>query len=60
MTVWFDYTYGPQKKCQADNVEEGLLAIAHDDDLRIFEHVVCPSQLKCWNLYPKKASNARI
>jgi hypothetical protein len=35
---------GPQKKCQADDVEEGILAIAHHDDLQLIEDVVCPSQ----------------
>ena len=33
----------PQKKCQADNVEEGILAIAHHDDPQFIENenVVC-------------------
>jgi hypothetical protein len=35
---------GPQQKCQSDNVEEGILAIAHHDDLQLIEDVVCPSQ----------------
>jgi hypothetical protein len=35
---------GPQKKCQTDNVEEGILAISHHDDLQYIEDVVCSSQ----------------
>ena len=34
----------PQKKCETDNEEEGILAIAHHDDLQYIEDVVCPSQ----------------
>ena len=45
----------PKKKCQTDNVEEGILAIAHHDDLQFVEDVVCPSQ----NPDPRQTSNTR-
>ena len=35
---------GPPKKCQSDDVEEGILAIAHYDDLQLIDDVVCSSQ----------------
>jgi len=37
---------GPQKKCQTDNVEEGILGIAHHNDLQFIKDsdVVCSSQ----------------
>jgi hypothetical protein len=47
---------GPQKKCQTDNAEEGILAIAHHDDLQFVENVVCPSQNA--GIYTGKMSNA--
>jgi hypothetical protein len=34
----------PEKKCQMDDVKEGILAIAHHDDLQLIEDMVCPSQ----------------
>jgi hypothetical protein len=36
----------PQKKCQTDSVEEGILAISHHDDLQFIDEsdVVCSGQ----------------
>ena len=41
----FQYHSAYQKKCNDDISGAGdIIAIAHDDDLRLIEGVVCPSQ----------------
>ncbi|SRR6266566_6239141 len=48
----------PQKNCQTDNVEEGILAIAHHDDLQyVDDDVVCSSQNA--GIYTRVMSSSR-
>ena len=54
----FNTLNGSQKKCLEDAIVEGTVAIAHDDDLRLVEEMVSPSQNAEIDI-PKVNHNAR-
>jgi hypothetical protein len=47
-----------QKKCIEGAIDEDIIAIAHDDDLRFIEDMVCSSQ-NTGILYSNSTGNVR-